>query len=268
MTNTTETMNMNPESLTMNHLPQIKRMHATLPDRDLRDLLENHPDPVVRESCDQLLEERCFDEVEITETPETNTMNETHLLQIKRMHATLPTPTLRDLWQNLDTDPVVRGVCDQLLDERYFGKAEATETTETMNMNPDSILTEGDGGVYSVDEALLRATREEQEELLLNATESKRLDAYTLNEEVSKETLEEALNTLEEYCEVLGDPDFEGLLSKVCLELGEFEDLHPDERCPLIHREYQAPVKLIKDEIEKVEVLMENLEKAIEDDIQ
>ena len=63
MTETTETMNMNPESLTMNHLPQIKRMHATL-----------------------------------------------------------PTPTLRDLWQNLDTDPVVREACSQLLDERYFGE--------------------------------------------------------------------------------------------------------------------------------------------------
>ena len=205
------------------------------------------------------------------------TMNETHLLQIKRMHATLPTPTLRDLWQNLDTDPVVREACSQLLDERYFGEdrngtrvheaTETTETTETMNMNPDSILTEGGEGFYFVNEALLRATREEQENLLLNATESKRLDAYTLNEEVSKETLEEAFNTLEEYCEVLGDPDFEGLLSKVYLELREFEDLHPDERCPLIHREYQAPVKLIEDEIEKVEVLMENLEKAIEDDI-
>ncbi len=212
----------------------------------------------------------------MTETMNMNpeTMNETHLLQIKRMHATLPTPTLRDLWQNLDTDPVVREACSQLLDERYFGEDrngtrvhEATETTETMNMNPDSILTEGGEGFYFVNEALLRATREEQENLLLNATESKRLDAYTLNEEVSKETLEEAFNTLEEYCEVLGDPDFEGLLSKVYLELREFEDLHPDERCPLIHREYQAPVKLIEDEIEKVEVLMENLEKAIEDDI-
>ena len=140
----------------------------------------------------------------MTETTENmnmnpETMNETHLLQIKRMHATLPTPTLRDLWQNLETDPVVREACSQLLDERYFGEDEATETTETMNMNPDSILTEGDGGVYSVDEALLRATREEQEELLLNATESKRLDAYTINEEVSVETLEEAFNTLEEY---------------------------------------------------------------------
>ena len=212
----------------------------------------------------------------MTETMNMNpeTMNETHLLQIKRMHATLPTPTLRDLWQNLDTDPVVREACSQLLDERYFGEDrngtrvhEATETTETMNMNPDSILTEGGEGFYFVNEALLRATREEQENLLLNATESKRLDAYTLNEEVSKETLEEAFNTLDEYCEVLGDPDFEGLLSKVYLELREFEDLHPDERCPLIHREYQAPVKLIEDEIEKVEVLMENLEKAIEDDI-
>tara|TARA_B100000131_G_scaffold161753_1_gene156496 strand:- start:547 stop:1197 length:651 start_codon:yes stop_codon:yes gene_type:complete len=212
----------------------------------------------------------------MTETMNMNpeTMNETHLLQIKRMHATLPTPTLRDLWQNLDTDPVVREACSQLLDERYFGEDrngtrvhETTETTETMNMNPDSILTEGGEGFYFVNEALLRATREEQENLLLNATESKRLDAYTLNEEVSKETLEEAFNTLEEYCEVLGDPDFEGLLSKVYLELREFEDLHPDERCPLIHREYQAPVKLIEDEIEKVEVLMENLEKAIEDDI-
>ena len=211
----------------------------------------------------------------MTETTETmnmnpETMNETHLLQIKRMHATLPTPTLRDLWQNLDTDPVVREACSQLLDERYFGEDEATETTETtetMNMNPDSILTEGGEGFYFVNEALLRGTRVEQENLLLNATESKRLDAATLNEEVSKETLEEAFNTLDEYCEVLGDPDFEGLLSKVYLELREFEDLHPDERCPLIHREYQAPVKLIEDEIEKVEVLMENLEKAIEDDI-
>ena len=207
--------------------------------------------------------------------PESLTMN--HLPQIKRMHATLPTPTLRDLWQNLDTDPVVREACSQLLDERYFGEdrngtrvhevTETTETTETMNMNPDSILTEGGEGFYFVNEALLRATREEQENLLLNATESKRLDAATLNEEVSKETLEAAFNTLDEYCEVLGDPDFEGLLSKVYLELREFEDLHPDERCPLIHREYQAPVKLIEDEIEKVEVLMENLEKAIEDDI-
>ena len=211
----------------------------------------------------------------MTETTETmnmnpETMNETHLLQIKRMHATLPTPTLRDLWQNLDTDPVVREACSQLLDERYFGEDEATETTETtetMNMNPDSILTEGGEGFYFVNEALLRATRVEQENLLLNATESKRLDAATLNEEVSKETLEEAFNTLDEYCVELGDPDFEGLLSKVYLELREFEDLHPDERCPLIHREYQAPVKLIEDEIEKVEVLMENLEKAIEDDI-
>ena len=58
MTETTETMNMNPESLTMNHLPQIMRMHATLPDRDLNDLLENHPDPVVRESCQRLLNHR------------------------------------------------------------------------------------------------------------------------------------------------------------------------------------------------------------------
>lgn len=63
----TETMNLNPESLTMNHLPQVKRMHATLPDRVLNDLSENHPEPVVREACKQLLEERCFDEVEITQ---------------------------------------------------------------------------------------------------------------------------------------------------------------------------------------------------------
>tara|TARA_R110000765_G_scaffold305114_4_gene399052 strand:- start:1182 stop:1397 length:216 start_codon:yes stop_codon:yes gene_type:complete len=60
----TNTMNTTATTTTMNlsHLPQIKRMYATLPDRALDMLSLNHPNHVVREACKQLLTDHapCF----------------------------------------------------------------------------------------------------------------------------------------------------------------------------------------------------------------
>ena len=131
-------------------------------------------------------------------------------------------------------------------------------TATTENLSP-LLVPHHDGCGYGVHAGYLKAPRVEAESALQIWSETKRLDLLTLKEEIPSFMLETALSHLCSHVSHL-----EGTVIPVlerCLD--DFLDLHPDERCPILHREFQAPLKRVEHEIDNIEALIDLLDKAM-----
>ena len=129
-------------------------------------------------------------------------------------------------------------------------------TAITENLSP-LLIPHHDGYGYSVSAGHLTAPRLEVESAL--QIWSERLDLLSLKNEIPSHMLETALSHLCSHVAHL-----EGTVIPVlerCLD--DFLDLHPDERCPILHRGFQAPLKRVEHEIDNIEALIDLLDKAM-----